>query len=444
MHQAVNSSTLSSSSPTVVSRYQERPVQKAIREYCNQNRFNVLVCHRRMGKTVFAINYLIQKILQCPLNRPQGFYFAPTFNQAKSFAWEYLREFTEHIPGMQYNKSELKAIFPNGATITLFSADNCDAFRGNYADMVVIDEYAMMPSRLWSEVVRPALADRNGIEGHKTRALFIGTPAGRNSFYRLFTRAADIEDWGGVKLSVEDTGLIPERELKQLKQEMSVYEYDQELLCSWDAAVRGAYYGEQMKECRSEGRITDVPYDRELPVYTSCDLGIADAFAVVYWQISPGGQFRVIDHDEYHNRSLPEVIAEMRKKPYNLYEMHIAPHDIEVRELGSGMSRLEIAAKSGVNYQKAPNLPIMDGIEATRVLLRKCWFDQTKCADLIDKLSLYRAEVDQKTDMVKTKPLHDFCSHSSDAVRYFAVTMGGRSAGWGGGINYDMLDRMVI
>ncbi len=229
-----------------------------------------------------------------------------------------------------------------------------------------------------------------------------------------------------------------------MRAEMSPEEFEQEMECSFQAAIRGAYYGKVMAEAERDGRITKVPYDPALPVYTACDLGIRDAFAVVYWQVSPGGEYRCIDYDEYHNMSLPEVIRAMRSKPYQNYEMHIAPHDVRVRELGTGNSRYEVAAQNGVHYQVAANIPLMDGIDATRNLVRKAWFDAEKCHTLINHLQLYRAEVDQRTNTIKAQPLHDHTSHGADAVRYFAITMNNRSGQWGGGINYDMLDRMAV
>jgi hypothetical protein len=414
-------------------------MQKALRQLCSQNRFNVLVIHRRAGKTVFAINKLIRDVLTEPLHNARGHYFAPTYRQAKSIAWDYLRDFTAHIPGMVYNKTELAATFPRGQKIQLVGADNPDSFRGQYSDTAVLDELAMMPPKFWSEVVRPALADREGT------ALFIGTPAGRNAFYDMYEKAATLDDWGRCKLSVDDTGIIPRKELLALKAEMADYEYAQELECSFQAAVRGAFYGKVMAEAEAQGRITDVPYDPALPVYTSCDLGIADAFAVWWWQISPGGQYRAIDYEEYHNASIPDVITAMRKKPYERYEMHIAPHDIRVRELGTGNSRYEVAAQNGVRYHVARNLPLMDGIDATRNLVRKAWFDKNNCKAGINYLQLYRTETNDKTGVQSTRPLHDHTSHGADAARYFAVEMGSRTGQtWGEGINYDMLDRMAV
>ncbi len=399
----------------------------------------MLVCHRRMGKTVFAIQKLIRDVLACDKERPRGHYFAPTLKQARSIAWDYLQHFTRYIPNMKYNKVELSADFPSGQRIQLVGGSSVDSYRGQYSDSCVMDELAQMPPRLWSEVVRPALADRTG------DALFIGTPMGRNAFYDMYERAGELDDWGRCLLTVEDTKLIPESELRQLRKEMEDYEYQQEFMCSWQAAVRGAFYGKVMNEAEDSGRITDVPYDPALPVYTSCDLGIADAFAVVFWQVSPGGQYRCIDYEEYHNMSLPEVIGEMRKKPYERYETHIAPHDIKVRELGSGSSRLEIAQQNGIRYHMARNLPLMDGIDATRNLIRKAWFDKTNCKLLINHLQLYRADVIEATGVLSHRPRHDHTSHGADAVRYFAVEMGSSNGqSWGSGINYDMLDRMAI
>ena len=422
-----------------VSPYQERPMQRAVRELCTRNRFNVLVIHRRAGKTVFAINKLIRDVLTCTRPNARGHYFAPTYKQAKSIAWDYLREFTAHIPNMVFNKVELSASFPGGQRIQLVGGNSVDGFRGQYSDTAVLDELAMMPPRLWSEVVRPALADREGT------ALFIGTPAGRNAFYDMYERADTLEDWGRALLTYKDTGIIPEKEILALRAEMEDYEFEQELNCSFNAAVRGAFFGKVMAEAQEQGRITSVPYDPVLPVYTSCDLGIADAFAIWWWQVSPGGEIRAIDYEEYHNASLPEVITAMRKKPYERYDMHIAPHDIRVRELGSGNSRYEVAAANGVRYHVARNLPLMDGIDATRNMLRKCWFDEKNCRQGINHLQLYRSEPNERTGVLSTRPLHDHTSHGADAARYFAVEMGNRNgATWASGINYDLLDSVAV
>lgn len=428
-----------SCSKKLVSPYKARPMQVELRKLCQDNRFNVLVIHRRAGKTVFAVNKLIMDVLMVDKPRPRGHYFAPTYKQAKSIAWDYLKHFTSHIPGMKYNKTELSANFPWGQRIQLVGADNPDSFRGQYSDSTVLDELAMMPPRLWSEVVRPALADRAGV------ALFIGTPAGRNTFYDMYERADRLDDWGRMLLSYADTGLIEPKEINAMRQEMEDYEFAQEMECSFNAAVRGAYFGKVLAEAREAGRITSVPYDPALPVKTSWDLGIADATAVWFIQTSPGGEVRLIDYEEYHGASLPEIIQQIDKKPYR-FDMHVAPHDIRVRELGTGTSRFEVAMQNGVRFQICRNMPLMDGIDATRNLIRKTWIDEDNCRQGLNFLELYRCDFNEKTGVPSTRPLHDHTSHAADALRMFAVECGQRNTAgnWSSGINYDMLDRMAV
>src|SRR5512139_1590895 len=175
----------------------------------SQARFNVLVAHRRFGKTVLAIWILIHKALACPLHRPQVHYFCPTYAQAKRVAWAYLRDYASVIPGTEFNESELRAVLRNGAVIQLGSADNPDASRGIYSDFAVLDEPAQMPERFWTEVLRPALSDRKG------GALMIGTPAGRHGlFYDSFTQAPNHPDWWRGMYKASETGIIDHEELE--------------------------------------------------------------------------------------------------------------------------------------------------------------------------------------------------------------------------------------
>ncbi len=147
-------------------------------------RFNVLVAHRRFGKTVFCINELIAKAAANRHAEPRYGYVAPLLAQAKDVAWHYLKRFTAPIPGISVSETELWVDLPNGARIRLYGADNADRLRGLYFDGIVLDEYAQMSPRVWPEIIRPMLADRAGW------ALFIGTPMGRNHFCALYEQAA--------------------------------------------------------------------------------------------------------------------------------------------------------------------------------------------------------------------------------------------------------------
>jgi len=168
----------------VVIPYRPRPFQRQL--HADATRFKVLVCHRRFGKTVYAINDLIRQIMTCPHEAPRGMYCAPWLKQAKSIAWDYLLRFSAPIPGHSVNRGELRIDYPNGGRITLAGADNIDAHRGIYLDSLVLDEFAQMSPRIWGEVFRPTLSDRKG------RGVFIGTPKGRtNGFYDMYQRGKE-------------------------------------------------------------------------------------------------------------------------------------------------------------------------------------------------------------------------------------------------------------
>ena len=376
-----------------------------------------------------AINELIRRVLKCEQPNPRGAYIAPFYKQAKNVAWDYVKTFCADIPGVKFNQSELKVDLPNGARIQLYGGDNPDSLRGIYLDCCVLDEYAQCPPRLWSEVIRPALADRKG------SALFIGTPYGRgNAFYDLYQRAGDADDWFRSVLTVDDTGVIEQAELDAAKAEMAEEEYNQEFLCSWDAAIRGAFYGKAMDRATAEGRITSVPYDETMQVITAWDLGINDATAIWFAQVV-GREIRFIDYQEYQGMSIPAIIRELDKKPYK-YSKHIAPHDIKVRELGTGTSRWETALKLGVRFDVAKQIPVIDGIDAVRTMLNRCWFDEKKCFYGLEALRAYRTEYDDKKRVYSNAPLHDWSSHGADAMRYFAVGVG--ATNWGLNQQFDL------
>ena len=186
-------------------------------------RFSVLVCHRRWGKTVLAVNALTLAALRCSRKAPRYAYIAPLFKQAKAVAWDYLRYYAGCIPGAKFNESELRCDLPNGARISLYGADNPDALRGIYLDGVVLDEVAQMSMRVWTEIIRPALADRKGW------ALFIGTPKGRDEFCDLYESALNDPSWYAAMFRASETGLLDAEELSAMRREMHPDEYEQEL-----------------------------------------------------------------------------------------------------------------------------------------------------------------------------------------------------------------------
>ena len=379
-------------------------------------RFNVVVCHRRFGKTVFAINQMIKSAvedLQTGKKAPRYAYLAPLFKQAKTVAWDELKRLLKDFPDVKFNEAELRADFMD-ARIQLYGADNPDTLRGIYLDGVILDEYAQMNPKMYSEVIRPALSDRKGW------GIFIGTPKGKNEFYDLYHTSTEKKGWKRFLFKASETGILDDEELEMAQQDMADTEYEQEYECSWSAALRGAYYAKELESAYEEDRVSKVPYDPGKQVVTAWDLGVADSTAIWFAQYD-GKAINVIDYYENSGEGLPHYIDVLNKKDYR-YGAHIAPHDIVVREFSTGQSRKDLAFSLGIDFQVAPKLKVMDGIDTVRTTLNKCWFDAEKTKKGLDALLQYRSSYDDKKKIWSQKPVHDWTSHASDAFRYLCVT----------------------
>lgn len=392
--------------------YKPRKLVKAFHN--RQERFAVIVAHRRFGKTVAAINDLIKTALTTNRKSVRVAYIAPYYRQAKAIAWDYVLEYTRDIEGAKVNGSELRVDFPNGARIRLFGADNYDAMRGLYFDSVVLDEPADFPANAWPVVIRPSLTERNG------KATFIGTPKGKNDFWEIYNQAKTNDNWFCAMYKADETDILDPNELEEAKRVMGEDRYAQEFMCSFEAAIQGAYYAQEMKKAKEDSRITNVPYDPATSVVVSYDLGIGDSTALWFAQYV-GQEIHLIDYYENSGVGLDHYAKVLEEKGY-VYEKHILPHDVRVKELGTGKSRLETLDSLGIrNIDIAPQLGVDDGIQAARSMLARCWFDESKCERGIEALLQYRREFDEKLKTWRGRPLHDWTSHGADSFRYLAV-----------------------
>jgi len=389
-----------------------KPRSQFVAYHNRSERWACIVAHRRAGKTVACINDLIKGALTCESKEPRFAYIAPYYAQAKDVAWSYLKFYSAPIPGIVINESELRVDYPNGGRVRLYGADNYDRMRGLYLDGVVLDEPADMDPRAWPEVIRPALADRAGW------ATFIGTPKGRNSFWSIWEGSKGA-DWFRAMMKASETGLVKQSELDDLRAMLTPEQYEQELECSFEAAILGAYYGKEIKAAEAAGRICDVSHETSLPVYTAWDLGIGDSTAIWFFQVA-GNEVRFIDHYESHNQPLAHYVAVCKAKPYK-YADDWVPHDAKVRELGTGRTRVETLKELGCKPRLVPNHKIEDGINACRVNFTRFWFDEVKCRYGLEALRQYRSDYDDKLKTFKNTPKHDWCSHSADAFRYAAM-----------------------
>ncbi len=381
-------------------------------------RWACLVVHRRGGKTVACINDLGTRALYTPKKDARYAYLAPFYRQAKDVAWQYTKTFLEPII-TKVRESQLRVELFNGSWITLYGADNPDALRGIYLDGVILDEFGDCRPSLWGQVILPCLVDRKGW------AVFIGTPKGKNHFYNIFRRSQKEEGWYNLTLPVSKSNIISPIDLEEVKVQMTEEEYLQEMECSFEASVRGAFYTKILNDLEAAGQIDDeLRYNAEQPVSVSSDLGYTDSSAFWFWQSRPDG-LALIDYVEAHGEPLSYYFDMLRKKPYKYDTIHL-PHDAKAKTLQTGRSTIEqflneFNEEDDPQINIVPKLDIQDGINAVKKILPSCWFNRVNCYEGIEALRAYRRVFDETTGSYRDKPIHDWASNGSDAFRYLAL-----------------------
>jgi hypothetical protein len=368
------------------------------------------------GKTVAAINDVVGRALHTKKSNAQYAYMAPYFSQAKRVAFDYLLRYTQDIR-TGVNIAELTVTLINGAKIFLFGADNPDALRGIYLDGVVLDEPAAMHARVFTEVIRPLLADRQGW------AVFIGTPAGKNEFWRIREEARkDPTRWFYMELRASTSQLLPQEELDDSARIMSEDEYQQEYECSFEAAIKGSYYGKVLNQAAEQGRIMEVLHDPTLPVHVSLDLGYTDSTAVWMWQ-ALGDELRYIHAFERAGLAIADYVDILSRFRYSYGDIWL-PHDAKAKSLQTGRSLLEIMrTHHGIRPRLVPELSVQQGIQAGRFVITSptTYFDAVQCADGIESLRQYQREYDERRAAFKENPKHDKHSHYADSFRYSSL-----------------------
>ena len=398
--------------------WRPRPYQARLWRYFERGgRHAVAVWHRRAGKDSLAVNLAAVKA-----HERVGTYWhlLPEARQGRKVIWDAIDRAGRRIIDQAFppplraacNDTDMRIRLRNGSVWQVVGADNYNSLVGANPVGVVFSEYAIANPAA-RDFLRPILAENGGWE------LYIYTARGRNHGAELFEMASRNPDWFAERLTVADTGMLaPDIIEAERASGMSEEMIQQEYFCSFDAALPGAYYGRLLQE--AEGRIGRLPHDPALPVETWWDLGMGDATAIWFVQRA-GAELRMIDYHEASGEGLGHYAKLVAEKSY-VYSRHVAPHDIAVRELGSGVSRRAMARELGLDFQIAPRLALEDGIAAVRALLPRCWFDAERCARGIAALRQYRKAWDDERKCFASRPLHDWSSHAADALRTGAVT----------------------
>jgi phage terminase large subunit len=382
----------------------------------------IQIWHRRSGKEKTDLNIVAKKMME---RVGTYFYFFPTYKQGRKVVWDgrdkdgfkFLDHFPKELLDGKPNDTEMKLRYTNGSLFQIVGIDNIDSIVGSNPVGCVFSEYSLQNPKGW-DFIRPILAENGGW------AIFNFTPRGKNHAFDLYEMAKDDPHWFVQLLTVDDTQILSKETLEQERREIVAKNGDdahffQEYYCSFTAALIGAYYAKQYEAAEKAGRFTNVPYDPLLKVHTVWDLGISDATAIGFFQAT-GFERRMIDYLEVTGKGLPEIVKLLKEKPY-IYGSHFAPHDIKVRELGTGKSRLETAATLGINFQVVPEIGIQDGIDAGRRFFNKLWVDKTLCKDWLRLIPQYTKEYDEDKKIYKDKPNHDWTSHGADMFRYAAL-----------------------
>lgn len=379
-----------------------------------RSRESCVVAHRRAGKTVAVVNEMIRSALTCKLEAPRTAYAAPTYNQAKRIAWDYAKRFSAPIPDVKFNEAELRIDYPNGGRFQLLGQDNPDSLRGAYFDDIACDEYQMWHPRVFGEIIRPALADRKG------RIVFSGTPAGtENPLYEAHKRIADAGGYTRIHKASE-TGLIDAEELKAARASMSDEQYAAEFECSWTSSIIGAIYARALSDM--ESRIRDLPILPSVPVDVAFDLGRSDATAMWFVQVV-GPEIRIIDHYEKNGEDITHYIGVMeeRRRQYGFqYGTVLLPHDAQHKHM-TGESVADTFRRMRYNIVVCKPGNASQEIHTVRMMLRSVWIDPVRCEFGIKCLRNYRYEYNEERKTFYDRPVHDWASHTCDALRVYAV-----------------------
>jgi len=395
--------------------------------HLRKQRWAVLVAHRRAGKTVTVINDLIEKASYNSRDNPRYAYIAPFLRQAKDIAWQYLKDYAAPF-SPKINESGLYAelsALPNKPRITLYGADNPDSFRGLYLDGCALDEFGNMRGSIFQEILLPALVDRRGW------AVFMGTPNGPNHFRDMYYEAKEDSSWFVNFLPHNITNILPQEDIDMMKKMMDEEQFAQEMLCSFEASVRGALYARQIEAMELQERIGEYPMEKDLPLHVVMDLGWHDDTTIGYYQQRFDGNVMIRSHADnlkpisHYIEHIKTTWKENKAKPGTVW----LPHDAKAKTLQTGRSIVEHFRKAGIKPRMVPELGLLDGIAATRTGFPGWYFHKPHTAKLVLALKSYHRKYDEEKKIFTDDPVHDWSSHYADMFRYANIVTAPRVHG---------------
>ena len=386
------------------------------------------VWHRRGGKDSCCLQL---SAVSSQMRVGTIWHMLPTLKQGRRVIWDGIdregrRMIDQAFPremrdqSSPINNSDMQIRFRNGSIYQVVGSDNYDSLIGANPIGAILSEWAVADPKAW-DYLRPILAENGGW------ALFIYTPRGKNHGKKLYDMAKANPRWFCSMLTVDDTFrpdgthvIGPDIITEERVEGMSEEKIQQEYYCSFEAGMEGAFYTLELNLAEKEGRIGDFPHDPMKQCQSWWDIGFRDATAIIITQRGDDGKPVVVDYLEGRNKALDEWIRDVRSLPYD-FDEHNGPHDLENTDWTTGKTRREFALGLNFPFEIVSKLPVQDGIDATRAIIRVARFNEPKVGRLLDGLYSYRREYDDRLQMFRDKPYHDWASHPADAMRYLSV-----------------------
>lgn len=378
------------------------------------------IWHRRCGKDLTALH------LTCVATQHRvGTYWhlLPQQEQVRKAIWEGMtkdgRRFLDVFPGAlnpdmpgsiveSVNNSEMKIKFKNGSVWYAMGSDGYQNRLGTNPVGVTFSEYAYSDPLAW-QAIEPILIENEGWAIKET------TPEGENHAKIEWDAAQKSPRWWTQMLTILDTNIISEERIDELREDGTDEDTIQKYYyCSFKASVKGAYFSLQLQAAKEGNRITCLPIDINYPVHTFWDIGKSDYTSIWFVQMV-GSSIRLVDYYQNCGRDAEHYMEQLEDRNYR-YGNHYLPHDAKNKRYEGQVLNIHRKMKPNWSWETIKRTPSKNlSIANARMILNRCWFDESSCSAGLNALRSYTKKYDEKRKMFLNEPHHNWASHGADA-----------------------------
>ena len=326
----------------------------------SNKRFRVLVSGRRFGKTYLCITEMMKYASRVKQNI---WYVAPTFKMAREIAWTKLKDMLHQFNWIEnVNESNLQiTIKKTGSKISLKGCENYDALRGVGIDFLILDEFADIDEKAWTEVLRASIADTQG------DVLMCGSPKGYGNWsYRMYLKGKEDEEWDSFQFTTLQGGMVPKEELEQAKQDVDIRTYRQEFEGTFENYAGAVYYNFHPVDNVRQSNI-----DWSKPLHIGLDFNVDPMSASVAQIEKDTIHFK--DEIVIYSSNTDEMVEEIRNRYGSKQKIFCYPDPAcrQRKTSAGGRTDLTILQNAGFNVKcKIKHSPIRDRINADNSRLK--------------------------------------------------------------------------